>query len=106
MGIHKSFIHYIYYRDESENPIGDKWTAVAMADFDQFISKLAYTTRFGSLSTFKQKPVSITLSSSSTPYSDQSHVDITKRDIKHDNYVFPTLKNEQFNDQLKVLFVN
>jgi hypothetical protein len=77
-----------------------------MADFDQFRSKLAYTTRFGSLSTFKQKPVSITLSSSSTPYSGQSHVDITKRDIKHGTSVLPTLKNEQFNDQWKESFVN
>jgi hypothetical protein len=67
IGLLDSFIHYIYYRDESENPIGDKWTAITMADFDQFRSNLAYTTRFGSLSTLKQTPVSITLSSSSTP---------------------------------------
>jgi hypothetical protein len=106
MGILKSFIHYIYYPDESENPIGDKWTAITMADFDQLRSNLAYTTRFGSLSTLKQKPVSITLSSSSTPYSGQSHVDIINRDIKHGTSVFPTLKNGQFNDQWKVSFVN
>jgi hypothetical protein len=101
MGIRKSFIH-----DESENPIGDKWTDITMADFDQFRSNLVYTTRFGSLSTLKQIPVSITLSSSSTPYSVQSHVDIIERDIKHGTSVSPTLMNEQFNDQWKVLFVN
>jgi hypothetical protein len=106
MGILKSFIHYIYYCDESENPIGDKWTDITMADFDQFRSNLAYTTRFGSLSTLKQTPVALTLSSSSSPYSGQSHVDITKRNIKHGTSVFPTLKNEQFNDQWKVSFVN
>jgi hypothetical protein len=77
-----------------------------MADFDQFRSNLAYTTRFGSLSTLKQIPVSITLSSSSTPYSGQSHIDIIIRDIKHGTSAFPTLKNEQFNDQWKVSFVN
>jgi hypothetical protein len=91
MGILKSFIHYIYYRDESENPIGDKWTAITMADFDQFRSNLAYTTRSGSLSSLKQTPVALTLSSSATPYSGQSHVDTTKRDIKHGTSVFPTL---------------
>jgi hypothetical protein len=106
MGILKSFIHYIYYRDESENPIGDKWTAITMADFHQFRSNLAYTTRFGSLLILKQKPVALTLSSSSSPYSGQSHVDITKRYIKHGTSEFPTLKNEQFNDQWKVSFVN
>jgi hypothetical protein len=83
MGILTFLIHYIYYRDESETPIGDKWTAINLADFDQFRSNLAYTTRFGSLSTLKQTPVALTLSSSSSPYSGQSHVDINKRDIKH-----------------------
>jgi hypothetical protein len=106
MGILKSFIYYIYNRNESENPIGDKWTAITMADFDQFRSNLAYTTSFGSLSTLKQTPVLITLSSSSTPYSGQSHVDIINRDIKHGTSVFPTLKNGQFNDQWKVSFGN
>jgi hypothetical protein len=48
IGLLKFFIHYIYYHDESENPIGDIWTAITMADFDQFISNLAYTFRFGS----------------------------------------------------------
>jgi hypothetical protein len=48
MNIIKSLIHKIYCRDESENSIGDKWTAISMADFDQFRSNLAYTTRFGS----------------------------------------------------------
>jgi hypothetical protein len=49
IGLLKSFIHYIYYRDESGNPIVDKWTAVTMADFDQFRSNFAYTTKFGSI---------------------------------------------------------
>jgi hypothetical protein len=67
MGLLKSFINYIYYHDESGDPIGDKWTAITMADYDQFRSNLAYTTRFGSLSILKQTPVSVTFSSSSTP---------------------------------------
>jgi hypothetical protein len=41
IGLLKSFIHYFYYRNESGNPIGDKWTAITMADFDQFRSNLA-----------------------------------------------------------------
>jgi hypothetical protein len=56
IGLLKSFINYIYYRDESGFHIGDKWTAITMADFDQLRSNLAYTTRFGSLSTLKQTP--------------------------------------------------
>jgi hypothetical protein len=71
-----------------------------MADFDQFRSNLAYTTKFGSLSTLVTKQTSLpTLSSSSTPYSGQSPVDIFKRGIKRDTSVFPTLKDEKFNDQ-------
>jgi hypothetical protein len=37
MGLVKAFIHYIYYRYESGNLIGDSWTALTMDDFDQFI---------------------------------------------------------------------
>jgi hypothetical protein len=47
-----------------------------------------------------------TLSSSSTPYSGQSPVDIFKRGIKLDPSVFPTLKDEKFNDQWHRSFAN
>jgi hypothetical protein len=105
MLILKSFIQYIYYRNESENPIDDKWTTTTMADFDQFKSNLAYTTSFF-LINFKAKTSSTYLIIIIYPYSGQSHIDITKRDINHGTSVFPTLKNEQFNDQWKVSFVN
>jgi hypothetical protein len=107
MGLLKSFIHYIYYRDESGNPIGDKWPAITMADFDKFRSNLAYTTKFGSISTLVTKQTSLpTISSSSAPYSGQSPVDIFKRGIKRDTSVFPTLKYEKFNDQWHRSFSN
>ena len=78
-----------------------------MADFDQFRSNLAYTTKFGSISTLVTKQTSLpTLSSSSTPYSGQSPVDIFKRGINRDPSVFPTLKDEKFNDQWHRAFAN
>jgi hypothetical protein len=47
-----------------------------------------------------------TLSSSSARYSGQSPVDIFKRGIKRDPYVFPTLKDEKLNDQWHRSFAN
>jgi hypothetical protein len=107
MGLLKSLVHYIYYPDESGSLIGNKWTAITMADFDQFRSNLAYTTNFGSISTLVTKQTSLpTLSSSSATYSGQSPVDIFKRGIKRDPSVFPTLKDEKFNDQWHRSFAN
>jgi hypothetical protein len=78
-----------------------------MADFDQFRSNLAYTTKFGFISTLVTKQTSLpTISSSSTPYSGQSPVDFFKRCIKRDPSVFPTLKDEKFNDQWHRAFAN
>ena len=35
-GLLKTFIHYVYYRDEINDPIGDKWLSITQDEFDQF----------------------------------------------------------------------
>jgi hypothetical protein len=108
IGLLKCFIHYVYYRDETNNPIGDDWTKITMADFDQFRANLKYTSRFSSLSSIKPKVVASTpaLPSSSNTSHLPTPVDLFKRGIKRDPSVFPTLKDEKFNDQWHRSFAN
>ena len=108
MGLIKCFIHYVYYRDEINDPINNEWTKITMDDFDLFRANISYTPRFGSLATltFKSPTPTASSSSSSTPSHGQSPVDIFKRGIKRDPSVFPTLKDEKLNDQWHRSFAN
>jgi hypothetical protein len=93
MGLIKCFIHYVYYRGEINDPIGNDWSKITMEDFDFFRANLSYTSRFGSLSTLTFKtPTPPASSSSSTLFHGQSPVDIFKRGIKRDPSVFPRSK--------------
>jgi hypothetical protein len=49
IGLIKSFIHYVHFREET-TPIGNDWKSITMDDFDQFRANLTYTRRFSSLS--------------------------------------------------------
>jgi hypothetical protein len=42
----KTFIHYVYYRQEINQPINNQWLSVTQEDFDQFRCNLDYTRRF------------------------------------------------------------
>ena len=46
----KAFIHFVHYRNEINNPIGNDWTNVTVDEFDKFRVNLDYTRRFGTLS--------------------------------------------------------
>jgi hypothetical protein len=50
IGLIKTFIHFVHYRNEINNPIGNDWTNVTIDEFDQFRVNLDYTRRFGTLS--------------------------------------------------------
>ena len=107
IGLLKCFIHYVYYRDEISDPIGNDWTKITMDQFDLFRANITYTPRFGTLSTLSFKPPTPPVSSSSsTPYHGQTPVDIFKRGIKRAPSVLPTLKDEKLNDQWHRSFAN
>jgi hypothetical protein len=48
-GILKTLIHYVFYRDEIADQIGDKWTSINQEDFDQFWVNLKYARRCATL---------------------------------------------------------
>jgi hypothetical protein len=56
----KSFIHFVHYRDEIGNPIGDDWRNITQDEFDQFCCNTKYTRCFASL-------VSLSTTAPSTP---------------------------------------
>ena len=99
IGLIKSFIHYMYYLEELGNTIGDYFTNFTMDNFDKFRANLAYTRRFGSVSTlfFKSPPSPSSSSSSQSP--DQSLLSTNKYAIKCDQSVCPTMNDEKFDDQ-------
>ena len=45
MGLIKCFIHYVYYRGETGDAIGNDWSKITMEDFDLFRANIAYTSR-------------------------------------------------------------
>jgi hypothetical protein len=50
-GLIRSFIYFVHYQKEINNPIGDDWTNVTVDEFEQFIrANLDYTRRFETLS--------------------------------------------------------
>ena len=110
MGLLRCFIHFVYYRDEINDPINNEWNKVTMEKFD-VKANTSYTPRFGSISTLTYKlstpsvPTS-TSTSTSTSSHGPSPVDIFKRGIKRDPSVFPTLKDEKLNDQWHRSFAN
>jgi hypothetical protein len=44
-----TFIHFVHYREEVNDPIGNKWLNITQEEFDQFRCILKYTRRFASL---------------------------------------------------------
>jgi hypothetical protein len=110
IGIIKSFIHYVHYRDEIGNPIGDDWRNITQDDFDQFCCNTMYTRRFASLASLgSPAPLASSFIPAPTPttsHSAPSPVDLFKRGIKHDPSVYPTLKDELWNDNWHRSFAN
>jgi hypothetical protein len=95
IGLIKSFIHFVHYRDEIGNPIGDDWRSITQDEFDQLCCNTKYTRRFASLASLgapapsasSNAPTSTLTASHSAP----SPVDLFKRGIKRDPSVYPTL---------------
>jgi hypothetical protein len=111
IGLIKSFIHFVHYRDEIGNPIGDDWRSITQDEFDQFCCNTKYTRRFASLASLSTAAPS-TPSTAPTPtptppsHSAPSPVYLFKRGIKRDPSVYPTLKDELWNDNWHRSFAN
>jgi hypothetical protein len=100
----------VHYRDEIGNPIGDDWRSITQDEFDQFRCNTNYTRHFASLASLSC-PTPSAPSTAPTPTSTSSHsapspVDLFKRGIKRDPSVYPTLKDELWNDNWHRSFAN
>ena len=76
MGLLRCFIHYVYYRDEINDPINNEWNKVTMEKFDVFRANTSYTPRFGSISilTYKLSTQSVPTSTSTSTSTDQKKI--------------------------------
>ena len=110
IGLIKSFIHFVHYRDEIGNPIGDDWRSITQDEFDQFRCNTKYTRRFASLASLSSPapsaPATVLASTPISSHSAPSPVDLFKRGIKRDPSVYPTLKDELWNDNWHRSFAN
>ena len=106
------FFDYIKYRVVKNNPIGDAWVTIKQEDFDEFRTSTEYLEArqgYGRVATFSPPMASSTGSpppGSAPKSSSYSAEDLFKRGIKRDQTLYPTLKDEKFNDSWHRSFEN
>jgi hypothetical protein len=100
IGCLRTFIHYVHYREEINDPIDNKWTSITQDEFNQFCCNIRYKRQFITLSNLQHIPIvtgpstappttsmtSATSSLSTSPHSASSPVDMFKRGTKHDPF--------------------
>ena len=95
IGLIKSFIHFVHYRDEIGNPIGDDWPSIIQDEFDQFRCNTKYTRRFASLASLSS-PIPSAPSTAPAPTPTSSHsspspVELFKRGtVSYTHLTLPT----------------
>jgi hypothetical protein len=108
----KCFLDYVIYRNTSDNPIDDHWTDITQADFDAYrVSPTYMAARLPPLIIPRTGVIGATTStaiplSPSAPARSQTRAELFRRGIKKDPALFPTLKDEKFNDNWHRSFVN
>ena len=96
-GLLKVFLDFVLHREHTGNPIGDDWTAVDQASFDGFRVDPTY---------LSSKVGATTPTSFGQSTSKYSPADLFRRGIKRDPTLFPTLKDEKYNDTWHRSFAN
>ena len=91
----KLWREYVLHRNTSSDPIGDNWLQVTQAQFDEFRISPASIGRFSSTSVVAPTHTGRIRTSSSSKF---SKADLFRKGIKRDPSLFPTLKDEKFND--------
>ena len=97
----REFLRYVVFRNIQDDPIGDNWNAITPEDFDRFRLDPSHlnamigvpANRNTSTPTYSAPP-------GFTP------ADMFRRGIKRDPSLFPTLKDEKFNDSWHRSFQN
>jgi hypothetical protein len=107
----RCFLHYVVNRSLEGNPVGDDWNAITQEKFDAFRIDPTYLSKLISM------PISITASPATPPTTPVSKLSsslsaytpatLFRKDIiKRDPTLFPTLKDEKFNDNWHQSFMS
>jgi hypothetical protein len=101
MGMIRSFIHYVHHHSSIFDPIGNDWLSITTEMLDECRTDLTQIYSVDSIHTTLAQTIPSPLSVATTPSSvlSQTPVELFKRGIKRDFSAFPTLKDENNNDQ-------
>jgi hypothetical protein len=115
-GLLRTFLHFVHYREEINDPIDNKWTSITQDEFNRFRCNIKYTRRFTTVSNLQHISNTSTIPSSTQPIpprstpsttsSTTSTVEMFKKGIKSDPSVYPTLKDELWNASWHRSFAN
>jgi hypothetical protein len=75
-GLIKTFIHFVHYCEETNDPIGDKWLSITQEEVDQFHVNHKYTRRLASLANLQPifvTPIAATPAPIPSPTSAEQH---------------------------------
>jgi Reverse transcriptase (RNA-dependent DNA polymerase) len=98
IGLVQCFIDFILHKEQSGSPIDD-WTALQASEFDAFRISPVYIAARRNPTAPAMGGSAPTATAPATPTSRSlSSVEIFRRGIKRDPTLFPTLKDEKFND--------
>ena len=99
------FCAYVIHCNNIGTPINDNWSGITQTDFDTFRVDPSYVSSLHGGTTV---PGSTAVSSSSAPSTatKYSPAELFRRGIKRDPSLFPTLKDEKFNDSWHRSFSN
>ena len=101
------FKDFVTVRNSSSTPIADDgWEDLTPAEFDAFRIDPTYQGQRSLLSVRTTSPTPQSSTSSNTPKQQTSPAENFKRGIKKDQSLFPTLKDERFNDAWHRTFEN
>jgi hypothetical protein len=95
-GLIKMFLKYVLHRSTTGDPVGNNWKEVTQVQFDDFRASPELLLQTLTISPTTATPAATApVSSGASKY---SAADMFRRGIKRDPSLFPTLKDERFND--------
>ena len=98
----KCFLQFVVHKNKEGELLADGWDTISQTDFDEF--------RINPLFIDKNAGIPITTSTTAKPTTTTglsfTPADIFRRGIKRDPTLFPTLKDEKFNNSWHRSFVN